>query len=199
MTIIKNEMKKEELKKIYNKVNAINNSLKVVENDKSLHDGSWDVFNQLAEQSSQELDDLHLLSFMIVPTQYTHQAPFIMITDYKRKVFGLLDYLHNQYLNDSTMAPDLPALMAAGLSTTVNQTQQTQVSVELNQTLISLTESLTTNADKFEPESPERKFIDKLRSAMSMAKSSIEVVFLIVKLAAEFGLTADQLAKIFIR
>jgi hypothetical protein len=91
--------------------------------------------------------------------------------------------------------------MGSGSSSPISQTfqqsqdnhQVTEVSVEFNQTIISLTEILTKKEAELDEGTPEKGFVQKLKSLLAGAKSGLDVIRLIMVLAAEFGLTVAQI------
>lgn len=120
-------------------------------------------------------------------------------SEFKQNVYTVTRIVHENHLADSTLPPQRP-VTAGDSQSPVNQTfqqnqhatQTTEVSVEFNQTIITLTEMLTRKEAELEDGTPEKGFIQKLKSMLAGTKSTIDVIRLAMTIAAEFGLTIQQ-------
>jgi len=123
--------------------------------------------------------------------------------DFKQNVYTFTRIMHENYLKDNSLPPQRPQVSESSIP--IHQTFQQQqsnnqtneISVEFNQTLITLSEILTQKEQEYESDAPEKGFIEKLKSKLATVRSTIDVVKLILVIAAEFGLTMAQLSAIF--
>lgn len=205
-------MDSKQLLKIYNGLNSINLSLSLMGTTTTMHDGSWEHFNSLIEQAAQLTSDQHFLTSKIQASSGHRGQPFVRVNDYASKVFAATSYLYDQYhedyFDDDVRPPTLGGKISGSSSPAhvinntqhqeSSQSQNTEINIEFNQTFQYVTEQLIHAEEKFEDGSPEKGFIQKMKSVLSTARSTADIIKLIAVTAAETGLAAEALKKIFL-
>ncbi|MEK7153344.1 MAG: hypothetical protein AAB834_05320 [Patescibacteria group bacterium] len=189
--------------KIYNYLNTLNSTLIHSESQGAIRDGSWTRFNSLMAQLATAYND-EMFKDYTVGIHTSHQwGQSVNADEFRRKVYAATAYLHTQYLDEFTFAPERNnrAISAQnGTVVTQNQTaqQQTEVNVEFNVTLMQVTELLTKAENQFPDEaSKENRFVKKVKQALPLAKTSVDIITSILRTAKEFGLSPADLLKAF--
>lgn len=201
-------------RKAFIKLNALNDSLLPLAQDPShqLTDATqWNTFNGLMDELAKVSEDTHYLSLKAQPFMFGSK-PMMSTSNLSVKVYQAVSYLYatqDAYLDEFT-PPKNPAdhsKKGSGQVITQNavanqdqrasQTQQTTVNVEFNQTLAYMTEAITEARSEFKEGTNERKFLDKLKESVVLAKSTADLIKMIASAAAQFGITAEVLKQIF--
>lgn len=125
--------------------------------------------------------------------QTTRTGPFwqyILVSDYRTKLSSLIGRLNGTYLFDQ------PAPSDTNPSTVITQNQiQTQtVSVQI---LLDIQSKIDAELPKHAEGTLERGFLEKLKASLATIKNVGEMVVTILKIAKDFGLSTEQLFKLF--
>ena len=192
---------KDNLLKIYSRVNAMNKSSTVYASKSVVSSSAWRSFNNAMDQAFSQTNDDHFQELKLSPLARGNDI--VRSEDYIANVHRAASYLHEQYVQEETYPPDRPGISnSPGIQLTQNQDvaqiQSTDITIEFNQSLQFVTEMLTKSEDNFEEGTLERNFVSKLKSVISAAKSTADIIKLIALTAAEFNLTAEALKKIFV-
>jgi hypothetical protein len=124
------------------------------------------------------------------------------------KVYQATDYLYetqkSAYIQEGTRPPRRPQTAEGNsISQTVHQaqdnkqSQRTEVNIEFNQTLTYMTEVIVEAKSKYPEGSKERTFLDKLKDGITTAKTTTDLVKMIMSLAVQLGITTEVLGEIF--
>lgn len=202
-------MDAQQLVKVYNGLNSINLSLSLLGTQTTIHDGSWEHFNKLVDQAAQLTSDDHITTSKIQSSTDHKGRPFVRVGEYATKVYAATRYIydqyHEQYFDDDIQPPTLKGTSSYSPANVIHntqnqeahQSQKTEVNIEFNQTFQYVTEQLIRAEDKFKDGTPEKGFINKLKSVVSTARSTADIIKLIAATAAETGLAAEALKRIF--
>lgn len=203
-----------DLKKIYIRLNALNDSLLPNATDKyaAIRDGSWDLFNASLQTLTQLTNDSYFTSLKISPV--THGAtPLVRVSDYSSKVYQAVSYLYETEQDtglSDVYPPQKPkvgdgnsisqtSVLSQGQDSNQSQVTEVQVSVniEFNQTLTYMTESIVEARSRYKEGTKERTFLDKLKDGISTAKTTADLIKMIMTAAVQFGITTEVLGEIF--
>lgn len=91
------------------------------------------------------------------------------------------------------------SVLSQGQGSTQAQVTEVQVSVnvEFNQTLTYMTESIVEARVLYREGTKERTFLDKLKDGVSTAKTTADLIKMIMSAAIQFGITTEVLGQIF--
>lgn len=175
--------------------------------EKTLRDGSGERLNRYIDELIGLTQDNKLTDFK-VQIRSINGNPAVSGDAYVRSLIGVANYLHktNEIIGYYCAYPPEPKLGNGPKSppTFTNQfnaeqqnQQTTTVQVEFNQTIISLTESLT-NLERDHPDesSKENKFAKKLKRSLPTVKDTLSIIALVLKIAGEVGLSPDDALKL---
>lgn len=201
-------------RKSFFKLNSLNDSLLPLAQNPShmLTDASqWNTFNGLMDELAKASQDTHYLALKAEPSRFGTK-PIISTSNLSVKVYQAVTYLHSTqdgYL-DEFPQPKNPADLArkgggqvitqnavANQDQNATQKQELTVNIEFNQTLTYMTEAITEARSQFKEGSNERKFLDKLKEGIVMAKNTADLIKMIAAAAAQFGISAAVLQQIF--
>jgi hypothetical protein len=198
-----------DLKKLFIRLNALNDSLIPSANNASamIHDkSSWDGFNSTLDELAELTKDNHYLSLKIQPI-HMGTIHYILTSNFSSKVYQAVNYLFETQKQTNLRedcAPQRPKASDGGsISQTVHQAQDnaqsqiTEVSIEFNQTLTYMTEVIVEAKVKYPEGSKERTFLDKLKDGISTAKTTADLIKMIMTLAIQLGITTEVLGEIF--
>lgn len=195
-----------DLEKTYNYLNGLNTSLIHSTEYDSLRDGSWNKYHEILGQLVSETGDSMFNEYKVHVRDVgmrTTTIPAVSKGEFQRKVYGATLYLHENYLSETTLAPARNTTTGASSpATVVHQVQEnhqsTEVNIEFNVTLVQLSEALTKAEAKHpDPESKENKFIKTVKASLPVAKSSLEIMKLVLDCATKFGLDPKTIASMF--
>lgn len=194
-----------ELRKLYYELEAINVGASSLGQHESPSLNTVHRFNDILTEFAQKSGDKSIVSYMV----QIHRRPntgteVVRPSDLRQNAYTVARMIHENHLDQTTMPPKMPPVAGSGSSYPISQTfqqnqdnnQVTEVSVEFNQTIISLTEILTKKEAELDEGTPEKGFVQKLKSMLAGAKSGLDVIRLTVALAAEFGLTVAQVKEL---
>lgn len=151
--------------------------------DKSL----WQQFNNTIDELN-SITGKDYSKFRITPLR--EQSEYIRISEYRTKVSGLISRLHAEYFTGE-LAP-----FSGSPATIITQNQTQQQSMHLVM-LLEVQSKIDEKLNKNEVEGEEKNFLQTLKSALSTVKDTTQLVQLILSTAKSFGITLDQLSKIF--
>jgi hypothetical protein len=201
-------------RKAFFKLKSLNDSLLTLAQNPShmLRDPTlWNTFNSLMDELAKVSEDTYYLTLKAEPNSFGNR-PMMSASNLSLKAYQAVAYLHSTqdgYL-DEFPSPKNPAEFAGkgnGQVITQNATahqaqkatqhQETTVNIEFNQTLQYMTEAITEARSKFKEGTDERKFLDKLKEGVVLAKNTADLIKMIASAAAQFGISATVLKQIF--
>lgn len=203
-----------ELKKIYIKLNALNDALfqTTARNPSaSLSDNSWDSYNSNLDKLSTLTSDDHYTTLKVTPNQVGRRS-VLLASNFSIKAYQAVKYLHDMYGGDelsTQSAPSKPQTTNSNSGHTFSQTsvvtqdqdntqsQVTDVHIEFNQTLTYINEVIFESRSKYEEGTKERTFLDKLKDGIVTAKTTADLVKIILTTAVQCGISTEFLAEIF--
>jgi len=169
---------------------------------KTLTDGSGERLNGYIDELHVLTGDDRLKDFKVKIRVINNRA-CTYGEEYSRSLYGIVNYLFktNDVIgyfcampptNLLTFSDSSPVFTNQFNAEQMNQ-QSTTVYIEFNQTIISLTETLT-NLENAYPEaaSKENQFAKRLKSSLSTVKDTLGIIALVLKIAAEVGLNPEQ-------
>lgn len=176
----------------------------------NLRDGSGERYNSYVDEALTHSQDKQLNDFKVRLRPDNRGSSWVSGEEYARQIVGLVNYL---YRTDESVGyycgnPPLLKFSKSGSSGPVinnhltaeqqqRNEQSTTVNVEFNQTIISLTETLTNlERDYPDKDSKENKFAGALKKALPNVKSTLDIVALVLKIAGEIGLNPQTAMKI---
>lgn len=128
--------------------------------------------------------------FKITNTYPSDIGTYILNSDYRSKLKGLIMRLYGEYFEDE-VSP-----FGGGPSTVVNQNQSQSQTVQVAM-LLDFQSFIDKKLLNSELEPKEKTFFEKLKSSLPSVKTSVEIVNLVVNLAKSLGLSIDQIFKLF--
>lgn len=126
--------------------------------------------------------------FLIHPEKSDNQQVKVII--YRQKLGGLIACLHAEYFYDE------PAPLNGMPHTVIHQTQQQGQSVFV-QIIFDFQDKIEQNMMKYPEGSNERSFLQKIKGTLRNISDLNQLVLQIIKLSKEFGLSVEDLGKIF--
>jgi hypothetical protein len=150
----------------------------------------------LWEQFNKTIDELNSVSgqdynkFKITNILHDGSEPYILNSDYRSKLNGLIMRLYGEYF-EKEISP-----FSGGPSTVVNQNQQQSQATQI----VMITEFQDLIDKRFygaELEEKEKSFLQKLKDSLPTVKSVVELVNLILTIAKSSGLDINQISKAF--
>lgn len=169
--------------------------------------GTWDGFNSALDEIFNLTKDSYYTTLKVIPHS-TSSSRFVLLTEMSTKVYQATNYLFETqkgaYIQEGTRPPQRPNTSEGNsISQTVHQAQDnaqsqvTDVNIEFNQTLTYMTEVIVEARTKYLEGSNERTFLDKLKDGISTAKSTADLVKMVISLAVQLGITTEVLGEIF--
>lgn len=198
------EINETRLRVIYSQLTGLNESLLPKSGDKSatVRDGSWNILNEHIKELVAMTGEKDFSHYMVKQTSVT-QTPFVLTSEFSTKVYSVVNLIYKLYGDNYDLdAPVSPtgnwiSSTSPMLSQSIAQTQTTEVRVEFNQTLQYITEVVVSARTKYAEGTKERTFLEKLKESAGLAKTTTDVIKNIFMLAATYGISADELAKMF--
>lgn len=186
-------MDKQEIKPIYGELMGFLSQTPIQPADKpekSLYDEAiWTHYNKCIQKLN-DLTGKDYSDYIIEPQHSNSFGSFITLTIYRNKLGGIISRLHAEYFEE------MAEPFGGGPSIVVNQSQQQTQSVSvLLQTVVELRDKIDQELPKYEEGTKEKGFLKKLKDSITTATSVTNLMSIIVKLAAEFGISPDMLAR----
>lgn len=199
-----------EIKSIYIKLLALNVTLlSRVGPNAIVNDGSWGSFNQLLGRLEALTQDDYYSTLKVKPMDASGDMPWVLVSSFGSKVYQAAHYLYatrksgelsDQYPPESPKARDGEGMTQTAIFASTQENAQSQTStitIEFNQTLTYMTEAIVEARGLYSEGTKERTFLNKLKEGISTAKSTAELIKMIMLIATQYGLTVAELAKIF--
>jgi len=139
-------------------------------------------YNEIVKNLSRFTGEEHYLRFIVKEEE---GYPSV----YRSKLSGLISRLHGTYFSD-----EIPPFSGMP-STVISQTQQQSQSVQV-QMLLDFRDIITEKINQLEPEDNKRKFLEKVKGALSSVRDYAGLIALYVTTAQEFGLTLKELLEL---
>ncbi len=176
----------------------------------SLRNGEGERLNAYIDELFGLTHDSKLNDFKLTIRSTERTGSFVTGEAYVRALSGVANYMFkvDKVVGYWCAYPQQPKFskQAAGLSpTTINNhlnadqqvAQTTSVQVEVNQTIVTLTEKLTNLEHQYPDEaSKENKFAKALKKSLPTIKGTLEVVSLAIKVAGQVGLDPHTALKL---
>ncbi len=154
-----------------------------------------DMAIKLAKQLNETVEELNIASsknydkFKIqISSIPWNSSPRTIVRslEYKSKLSGLINRVQLEFFTE-----DQPS--ATGPSTIINA-NQTQSQTQSINTILEIQEKLLSEIPKHKEGSKERTFLEKVKSALPNMKTGTEIISNILKIGAEIGLHASEIA-----
>ncbi len=168
---------------------------------KQAPDEKTDLWGEAAQdvgrQVSNTIDELNSVTgenydqFKSLAKPYLRNGDYIpnlTMAVYRQRLAGLIARLHGKYF------PDEPAPFSGMPNTIINQTQNQSIQIEL---ILDFQEMINEKIQSTQPESKERKYLEKIKNSLSTVKSFTDAINLSVSTAKTFGLGTDDLLRLF--
>lgn len=161
--------------------------------------GSGSLFfeNAVWERYNKTIDELNDISskdysgYKVSPEYHSgFQTNAVGILDYRTKLGGLIARLHGENFPDETVP------FGGMPSTIITQTQQQTQSFQI-QMLLEIQSRIDEKIPKFDKDSKERNFLEKIKSSLSSVKDVSQLITLLLKTGNEIGLTISQILNMF--
>ncbi len=194
---------------LYIRLTTLNDSLlpRSTNGSATIHDApTWNGFNLIMDELANLTQEPYYTSLKITPNNI-NSRPFVLVSNLSTKVYQAANYLFETQKTNSlreAYPPQRPKTADNGsVSQTVHQAQDniqsqvTEVNVEFNQTLTYVTEMVIEAKSKYPEGTKERTFLDKLKDGIATAKTTADIVKMIMTLAVQLGITTEVLGEIF--
>ncbi len=164
----------------------------------AIKDRSWESYNSLLEKVIVLTKEDSLSDLMIVPDN-AGPTPYVMASEFSSKVFRLVNYLYEEYVDDITLTyPTSPSASrnpttSPSLSQTFSQNQSTEINIEFNQTLTFFNDAITSAKSEYKEGTKERNFLDTLKTGIQAARSAVDLVKIVLTTSAQYGITLELL------
>lgn len=198
-----------DLNNLYIRLNALNDSLipRAGNAGATINDQStWGGFNTTLDELTRMTNDPHYATLKISPNHLNSRS-FVLVSNLSTKVYQAVSYLYETQRHTGlreAYSPQRPQSSGGGsISQTVHQAQEnaqsqvTEVNVEFNQTLTYIIEVIVEAKANYPEGSKERTFLDKLKEGISTAKTTADLIKMIMTLAIQLGITTEVLSEIF--
>jgi hypothetical protein len=200
-----------EYKRVFYRLNALNDTLisAAQNHGSSISDGSWDSFNASLATLNSMTGDEHYLTLKIVPRDGASRL-IVPVSNFSMKAYQAVKYLYDTQsetlcYDDPPQKPNVKSGEGNTFSHTAvmnqdqrnSQSQRMEVNIEFNQTLTYMTEAIVESRLKYPEGTKERTFLDRLKDGISAAKSTADLIKMIMMTAAQYGISTDVLKDIF--
>ena len=150
------------------------------------HNSSWERYNSAVKELSSITGEDHS-RFQVQP-KMQDGFQIVCIETYRQALGGLINRLHCQYFSDE-QAP-----FSGTPHTVISQNQYQTQSVQM---ILDLQSRIDENLQKFQEDTPKKKFLEKLKSKLSGIKNVNDLLGMILKLAKEFNINLNELTAFF--
>jgi hypothetical protein len=147
---------------------------------------SWERYN-IAVQDLSQVTGEDYSRFRIKP-EYLDDEAIVHIENYRQSLNGLINTLHALYF-----ANESPPF-GASPTTVISQSQYQVQSVQM---ILDIQSKIDLNLHKLQEDSPKKRFLEKLKSALSSVKNVTDLLGLLLKLAKDYNLSINDVTSIF--
>jgi len=181
---------KEKIRPIYEELQGYLSQTPLLKDPHDSSDDSslWEQYNQVIEELN-NISDKNYDRFRITPFSGGDGYTFIRLLVYRNKLGGLISRLHGEYFSDE------PTPFSGMPSTVITQTQQQSQSFQI-QMLLEIQSKIDEKILKFDKDSKERGFLEKIKSSLASVKNVTELILLLLKTGNDIGLTVEQIFNI---
>ena len=183
---------KEKIRPIYSELQGYLSSAPNSSSDYFWDDAAfWNRYNsavdELSKITEEDFSRFKVIAETIPWNRETRRR--INIKTYRSNLSGLISRLHGQYFSDEIHP-------FSGTPSTIISQSQTQT--QHIQILLEIQSRLDEKLPGYKVGSKERTFIEKLKTSLASVKEVGSLVTLILKTAKEFGLSIEEVLKIFL-
>ncbi len=118
-------------------------------------------------------------------------SSFIENTEYRSKLNGLIMNLHAQFFSDE------PTPFSGSANTVVHQNQSQSQTAQAQIVMLLETQNLINEKLQRVQDEKEKGFLEALKSKLTTIKNVTDLITAIISAATSFGLTIEQLKKLF--
>lgn len=160
------------------------------------HDIFWESESELWEQVNRAVDELSeiinkdLKHYKMVPKHHSCGEACVTVNIFRSKLSGLISRLHGEYFSEQ------PAPFSGGPSTIFSQTQHQNQSFQV-ELVFEMVSKIDEQLNRLEPNDERRGFLEKVKGALKSVRNATELIALYVTTAKEFGLTLEELMRLF--
>jgi hypothetical protein len=182
-------MKKKDVRPIYSELQGyLSQAPKANKSEDTISDKAlWLQYNDTVNILS-KITEEDYSRFRIEPIQGQY-ANFIRINTYRQKLGGLISRLHGEYFSAE------PPPFIGMPSTVITQTQQQVQSFSV--ILLDMQDKINEQIQNYDKGSEERKFLDKLKDSLRGITNVTQLFNQLFMLAKQFGLSIEQLERLF--
>jgi len=183
-------MSKNKIKPIYTELQGYLAQAPSSDKASTVSDSSlWQQFNNTIDELN-KISNNNYDKFKITNINQGARGPFILNSDYRSKLNGLIMRLYGEYFE--TESSPISGSPSTIVSQNQSQSQTTRIAMIMDfQSLID--EKLYSS----ELNEKEKTFLEKIKVALPSVKSFAEITSLIINIAKSLGISVDQLSKIF--
>ncbi len=154
----------------------------------------WTQYNKAVDSLS-KVSGEDYSRFLLEPILYNVGSPAIRLVTYRQKLGGLISRLHAEYFADE-LGPFGSASVSGVPHTVLSINQQQNQSVHL-QMLLEIQSKIDENISEYPEGSKEKDFLQRFKSSLSSISNVTQLFSLFLKMAKEFGLSINDIAKFF--
>lgn len=196
------------LQQVYFYLFGLNSALLFTGEQQTIYDGSWKKYNAVISSLAEQLEDDIFNEFTVLiktrqpgKSSATDDQQYVPKDYFQRKVFQAAQYLYDNYREelDDADPPErnVTSKDKGAVPTAAEHSRQaprsTAANVEFNNILIQLVENLTLSEAKLtNDDKAGKKFIRKIKTVLPTAKSSLDILAHILKIAKECKIDTEQ-------
>jgi len=154
----------------------------------------WKQFNQTIEELN-SVTDSNYDKFKVevkISNLYNSQRQYIDLDSYRTKLAGLISRLYGEYFSEEQMPFSVTPNTIINTSQTQVQSQQQQQSM-----IVDIAMMIAEKKNSYEPQTPERDFLDKFGETLKTAKDIKEIITTLIHIATTTGVGLAFLKQIF--
>jgi hypothetical protein len=186
------ENKKRDIRVIFSELRGyLKEAPSLKEKDPEIREESiWEQYNETVHQLS-AISEKDYKRFCLEPSRRPSSTNYhITVVAYRQGLGGLISALHAEYFTDE------PNPLDAVPSTVISQSQQQDQSVHI-QMILDIQSKIDEKISKCQDGTPEKGFLQKVKSSLSSIKNVTQLLQTIFKMAKESGLDLDNIQKMF--
>ena len=184
-------MAKEEIRAFYLELQGYLSQTPLPDTNKSIYDrSSWEQYNETIDLLEATTGNDYG-RFKIMPSTSAMGArAYVDTTAYRQKLNGLINRLHTEYFTKE-QSP-----FSGAPSQIITQTQQQSQATHI-QMLLDMQSKIDEKMPNYGEKTKEHKFMERIRQSLSSISSITELLSQVLRTAKKFGLSIDDILKIF--